>query len=98
MNSDQLEESMTQVHNALKKLDDLFVAMEATEINLTAVLSRLEQEEIKLREAIQLVSESGVERLKRQRMAQDQEAIQRLEAALLNESSTDDDNDSSPHC
>lgn len=98
MNSDQLEESMTQVHNALKKLDDLFVAMEATEINLTAVLSRLEQEEIKLREAIQLVSESGVERLKRQRMAQDKEAIQRLEAALLNESSTDDDNDSSPHC
>lgn len=97
MNSDQLEESMAQAHNALKQLDSQFVAMEATEVNLTATLDRLEQEEVKLQEAIQLVSESGAERLQRQRMTQDKEAIQRLEEALLNESSTDDDNDSNQH-
>jgi predicted RNase H-like nuclease (RuvC/YqgF family) len=91
--SGQLEDSIEQAQKAIDRLDVEYAEIQSMESHLSAALARLEREEVHLQEALQLASESGGERLQRQREARDNEAIERLENALL-EGSSDDESDS----
>jgi predicted RNase H-like nuclease (RuvC/YqgF family) len=90
--SEKLEDSIKQAKKAVDRLDDEYAEIRSMESHLSAALARLEREEVHLKEALQLASESGGERLQKQREARDNEAIKRLENALLDGSSDDDSN------
>mmetsp|Transcript_27355 Transcript_27355/g.40388 ORF Transcript_27355/g.40388 Transcript_27355/m.40388 type:complete len:148 (-) Transcript_27355:194-637(-) len=71
-----------------KNLADEYVNLSKQEDNLRLILDKLKREEHLIREALIEASESGPERLEKQLQAKKSAAIQRLEEALLDDSSS----------
>jgi ribosomal protein S21 len=84
----------TQIQQALQKLDQANLELEAHEDMLNNALRKLKEDESCLREAIKEESTAS-QPPSQKRTAKDAEAVRRLEQALLGSSSYDETNDSS---
>jgi predicted RNase H-like nuclease (RuvC/YqgF family) len=79
------------VKKELQKLDDELLELSRKEEYLQAILRSLKQQEDTLQKALKEASETGEERLQNERRRKDEQAIARLEQALMESSSEDED-------
>ena len=79
----------------VKKLDQEFCELLSQEASLTEIWHRLQQEEVVLQQAFKEASETGEQQMQQRRLEKDATAISRLEQALM-ESSSDEDNGNFP--
>ncbi len=89
MNED--DEPRTALVDDLKKLDQEYLELSVREDALITVLRRLQEEETALRLALQEAAETGAQRMQQALRDKDQAAIARLEQALMESSSEDED-------
>jgi hypothetical protein len=80
----------------LKKLDESYCELSKQEESLTEVLHRLQQEERVLQLALKEASETGTQRMQQERRDKDATAILRLEQALMESSSSEDEEGNAP--
>jgi len=74
----------------VRKLDREYAALDATEAALLRALQEAKDDEMRIRQAMQLSSETLAERRDREAAERDRAAVERLESALM----ADDDSDS----
>lgn len=74
----------------VRKLDREYSALDAMEAELLRALQEAKDDEIRIRQAMQLSSETLAERREREAAERDRAAVERLESALM----ADDDSDS----
>lgn len=86
-----LDASVSKAAAAVTRLDDEYAKLNNDERNMMHILERLSREEAALQKALQEVSGSGAERLKRDRKERDDAAVARLESALFEIDSSDDE-------
>ena len=87
------DEQLQQRLQTLQKLDEEYIALDAMEAILRRDLERLQQDEQRIRRAIQLSSETIAERREREARERDQKALERLESALMEDEDGSDGDD-----
>ena len=86
-----LDASVSKAAAAITRLDDEYAKLNNEERNMMHILERLKREEAALQKALQEASVSGAERLRRDRKERDDAAVARLESALFEIDTSDDE-------
>jgi 23S rRNA G2069 N7-methylase RlmK/C1962 C5-methylase RlmI len=79
------------IQRKFEKLNDEFRELSKKEEYLQSILNSLKQQEDMLQNALKEASETGEERLQKERRQKDEQAIARLEEAWMESSSEDED-------
>jgi predicted RNase H-like nuclease (RuvC/YqgF family) len=86
-----LNVSVSKASAAITRLDDEYEKLNREERNMMAILERLKREQASLQAAIQEASESGADRLRKDRKEREDAAMARLENALFESDTSDDE-------
>ena len=91
--SSSSDEHTQQCLQTLHRLDEEYIALDAMEAILRRDLNRLQQDEQRIRRAMQLSSETPAERREREARERDQKALEKLESALFDEDEDEEGDD-----
>lgn len=91
--SPSADEQAQQHLQTLQRLDEEYIGLDAMEAILRRDLNRLQQDEQRIRRAMQLSSETPAERREREASERDQKALERLEFALMEDEDGNDGDD-----
>ena len=87
------EEGFEQMKTEVKALDDQYSELDAVEEELQDMLYRLQHEELVLKEALSLASETLQERRAREKKKTEEEIEKRLAESLFADSSSSSDSE-----
>lgn len=88
-----METTVSKAQAALSRLDDEYMTLDDEETKLVDLLNKTKQQEASLRHALQEACESGAERRLREIKQREEAAVAKLESALFESDSSDEDED-----